>query len=171
MHKDLKFALTPMTSSSRCKMNYLPILALVAGGAIAVQATMNSQLGVLLNNSLMATSIAFLVSGVLALSAMVLSTKHYPQIGDLQSVPIFLWFSGGMLSAFGVGMFYYLIPKMGVGSMMSYALSGQIVIAIIASHFGWFNLPSKPIDSVKVCGAIALVIGVVLLNWEANNAH
>ena len=85
---------------------------------------------------------------------------------DIKSVPLYLWFSGGALSAFGVGLFYYLIPKMGVGSMMSYALSGQILIAIVASHYGWFDLPEKSISTIKVAGLVSLITGVLLLNWE-----
>jgi transporter family-2 protein len=70
-----------------------------------------------------------------------------------------------------VGMFYSLIPKMGVGSMMSYALSGQILIAVITSHFGRFELPVRPITTLKVVGVISLITGVLLLNWEPNYAH
>jgi transporter family-2 protein len=55
---------------------------------------------------------------------------------------------------------------MGVGPMMSYALSGQILIAMIASHFGWFEQPIKPIDGLKLTGACLLISGVLLLNWE-----
>ena len=109
-------------------MGYWPVLALVAGAAIAIQATMNAQLGVLLKSTMLGTGVAFLFSCVFTVLVMVLSTKQYPQIADIKSVPLYLWFSGGALSAFGVGIFYYLIPKMGVGSMMSYALSGQILI-------------------------------------------
>ncbi len=152
-------------------MSYLSLLALVAGGAIAIQATMNAQLGVLLKSSMLSTSIVFLFSCVFTVSAMLLSIKQYPKMDDINSVPLYLWFSGGALSAFGVGLFYYLIPKMGVGSMMSYALSGQILIAIIASHFGWFDLPVKPINIIKVFGTISLIVGVLLLNWEPNYAH
>lgn len=152
-------------------MNYLSLLALAAGAAIAIQATMNAQLGVLLKSSMIGTSIAFLFSCVFTVSAMILSTKQYPQMNEIKSVPVYLWFTGGALSAFAVGMFYYLIPKMGVGSMMSYALSGQIFIAIIASHFGWFDLPIKPINGLKMIGAILLIAGVLLLNWEPRYAH
>ena len=157
-------------------MSYLSLLAVAAGAAIAIQATMNTKLGVLLKSAMMSTSIAFFVSAVFAVSAMVISaivfsTKQVPQMADIRSVPVYLWFSGGALSAFGVGMFYYLIPKMGVGSMMSYALSGQIFIAIIASHFGWFELPVKPITLLKMVGALSLVTGVLLLNWEPSYAH
>jgi transporter family-2 protein len=157
-------------------MSYFSLLAVAAGAAIAIQASMNAKLGVLLKSAMMGTSIAFFVSCVFAVSAMVISamvfsTKQVPQMADIKSVPVYLWFSGGALSAFGVGMFYYLIPKMGVGSMMSYALSGQILIAIVASHFGWFDLPVKPITSLKLAGAFSLVAGVLLLNWEPSYAH
>ncbi|MFT5840955.1 MAG: transporter family-2 protein [Flavobacteriales bacterium] len=157
-------------------MNYLSLLAVAAGAAIAIQATMNAKLGVLLKSAMMGTSVAFFVSCVFAVSTMVVSatifsTKQVPQMADIKSVPVYLWFSGGALSAFGVGMFYYLIPKMGIGSMMSYALSGQILIAIVASHFGWFELPVKPITTLKIAGAFSLIIGVILLNWEPRYAH
>lgn len=152
-------------------MSYLPLLALIAGAAIAMQASMNAKLGVLLNSSLLATSIAFLFSSLFAVFAMILSTKHYPQLTEIKSIPVYLWFSGGVLSALGVGLFYFLIPKMGMGSMMSYALSGQILIAIIASHFGWFELPVKPINTLKIAGVILLVAGMMLINMDSSHAH
>ena len=152
-------------------MSYFPLLALLAGAAIAIQATMNAQLGVLLKSSMLGTCIAFLFSCVFMTSAMMLTIKRYPEIADIKSVPLYLWFSGGALSAFGVGMFYYLIPIMGAGSMMSYALSGQILTAMVASHFGWFNLPLKPIDVTKATGVILFIVGVLLLNREPSHAH
>jgi len=152
-------------------VSYLSLLALVAGAAIAIQATMNAQLGVLLKNSMMGTTIAFLFSFIFTISAMLLSARNYPNLAEVKLVPLYLWFTGGALSAFGVGMFYYLIPKMGVGPMMSFALSGQILIAIIASHLDWFNLPIKPINTFKIIGAILLIGGVLLINWESSYAH
>jgi transporter family-2 protein len=143
----------------------LAALALAAGAAIAVQATMNAQLGVLLRNSLLGTAIAFGLSCLVSLLAVAVSTRHYPSLASLQAVPLYLW-CGGLLSAFGVGLFYFLIPRMGAGSMMSFALTGQILVAIIASHFGWFELPVKPVTLARGLGVLALVLGIVLINWE-----
>jgi transporter family-2 protein len=152
-------------------VSYLSLLAVAAGAAIAIQATMNAQLGVLLKSSMMGSTIAFLFSFVFTISAMLLSAKNYPNLAEIKLVPLYLWYTGGALSAFGVGMFYYLIPKMGVGPMMSFALSGQILIAIIASHVGWFHLPIKPINTFKIIGAILLIGGILLINWESSYAH
>ena len=147
-------------------MGLLSLLALIAGAAIATQVSTNAQLGVLLKNSLLGTTVVFTCSSVFTLIAVIVTTKHYPQAEIISSVPIYLWFTGGALSAFGVGMFYFLAPKMGVGPMMSYGLTGQILIAIIASHFGWFDLPIKQIDAFKISGIAALIVGIILINLE-----
>ncbi len=147
-------------------MGYLSILAFMAGAAIATQASMNAQLGVLLKNSLLGTAIAFVSSFLFTVLAVIVFTKEYPSVDSVMSIPVYLWFSGGVLSAFGISMFYYLIPKIGIGEMMSYALTGQIIVAIIAGHFGWFDLLVKPINTVKFIGVLALIVGIVLINKE-----
>lgn len=147
-------------------MNYLCLLALLAGAAIATQAGMNAQLGLLLNNSLLGTTVAFTGSCLFSLGALWVFSKDYPTLESVRAVPIYLWFGGGAISAFAVALFYYLIPKMGIGSMMSYALTGQIALAVTASHFGWFDMPVKSIDLLKLTGVVALVFGILLINWE-----
>lgn len=144
----------------------LSFLAFLAGAAITTQASMNAQLGVLLRSSLLGTTVAFAFSSLFTLIALIVTTRNYPELATVQTVPSYLWFSGGALAAFGVGMYYFLIPKMGVGSMMSYALAGQLIIAIIASHFGWFGLPVKQIDALRIAGILALIVGVALINHE-----
>lgn len=141
----------------------LALLALFAGALIALQAGMNSWLGVLLKNTLLATVVAFFVSIIVSGVVMLSVTKQWPNVSDIQVVPWYLWL-GGVLSATGVGLFYLLIPKLGVGTMMSYALTGQLVLAVIISHFGWFELPQVSINQTKVIGIAAMIIGLVLIN-------
>ncbi len=144
----------------------LSILAFIAGAAITTQASMNAQLGVLLRSSLIGTSVAFLFSSLFTFIAVIVTIRNYPQLATIQAIPIYLWFSGGAIAAFGVGMYYFLIPKMGVGPMMSYALAGQMLLAVVASHFGWFDMPVKQVDFMKIAGIIALIVGIILINIE-----
>jgi transporter family-2 protein len=104
-------------------------------------------------------------SGLVSLLVVVFQRAGMPSVDRLQAVPLYLW-GGGIISAFGVGMFYFLIPRMGVGPMMSFALTGQIVLAVIASHFGWFDQPVKPMNLTRVIGLLILVAGVSLIYWE-----
>lgn len=145
-------------------MVHLAIFAFLAGMAIAIQATMNARLGVLLHSPLLGTGVAFLFACLFISLTALLSGCKSPSWHVFKEVPFYLWFSGGALSAFGVGMFYYLIPKMGVGPMMSYALTGQLLLATVASHQGWFGLPVSPINVLKVIGMIALIVGMFLSN-------
>ncbi|MCJ8312069.1 MAG: DMT family transporter [Saccharospirillaceae bacterium] len=146
-------------------MNTLPILALLAGSAIAIQAGMNAHLGDLLKNTMFSALVAFVFSALFILGVMFVSNNHFPSGATLKSIPIYLWFSG-VLSAFGVALFYYLIPKMGLSPMMSFALTAQIIVALIVSHFGWFDLPVKQVDFQKLVGVIFLISGIVLVNWS-----
>ncbi|RLT90132.1 MULTISPECIES: DMT family transporter [unclassified Ketobacter] len=147
-------------------MNLPALLALLAGAAIATQASMNARLGVLLDSSMWATAIVFGVSFVAMLMMALASSLQTPDWSGAINIPIYLWFSGGLLAATGVGLFYYLIPRMGLGPMMSYALTGQLIIAIISSHYGWFELPIKPITLSRSTGVIALIVGIVLINKD-----
>ena len=147
-------------------MNPHALLALLAGAAIATQASMNARLGVLLQSSLSATAVAFGMSCLFTLTALALAGQHVPGWQDARTVPPYLWFSGGILASTGVGLFYFLIPKMGIGPMMSYALTGQLLIAVISSHFGWFELPLKPFTLTRAFGITALIVGTVIINRD-----
>lgn len=142
------------------------VLAILAGSSIALQSALNSHLGVVLKNSLMATTIAFMFSGLFTLSALLLLKNQSISLTTIESVPFYLWFTGALFSAFAVSVFFYLAPKIGIGPLMSYGLGGQIVMAIIISHFGWFDLPVKPITVTKIVGVIVLIIGILLINTE-----
>ncbi len=143
---------------------YLALFAFIAGAAIAIQSGINAQLGEFLKSPLIATTIAFSSSLFFTLIAVITLSKEYPDIAIIKAVPTYLWFSGGVLSAFAISMFYYIIPQVGIGTMMSYALTGQIIMAMIAGHFGWFDLPIEHINASKFSGALALVVGIVLIN-------
>lgn len=146
-------------------MNYLSLLALFAGAAIGIQAGMNAQLGVLLKNPLLSAAVTFVVACCCVLIVVVITAREFPSASNVQSVPVHLWFSG-VMSAFGVASFYFLIPRMGVGPMMSFALTGQLLIAMLVSHFGWFDLPTKTVNFSKCLGVLAMIAGILLINRE-----
>lgn len=52
------------------------------------------------------------------------------------------------------------------GLMMSFALTGQLLVAVIAGHYGWFDLPIKPLSLMRIIGVFALLSGVILINRE-----
>ena len=145
-------------------MTYQALLALLAGAAIAIQAGLNASLGKQLGNPLFATVVAFGAGLGFTLLAALAVTRQVPEAVTIRAVPSYLWFAGGLFSAFAIVSFYWLIPRMGIGATMSFMLSGQLLLALIASHYGWFKLPVTPFSPMKVTGAATLLVGVVLVN-------
>lgn len=134
-----------------------------------MQASMNAQLGVLLHSPLLASCIAFTLGALASGAAAAVSQREQALAAMAMNVPWWLWF-GGLLSAAGVGLFYYLIPRMGLGPMMSVAMSSQLAVAVLSSHFGWFDLPEMPVDAWRLFGLAALGLGVYLVNGSATHA-
>jgi bacterial/archaeal transporter family-2 protein len=153
-------------------MLFHSMLALLAGAAIAVQAALNSSLGKLLGSPLYATVVAFGTGFVFAgIAALVFargadnatSNAECNRIA-MQHVPLYLWFAGGLIGALALVSFYWLIPHIGIGTTLSFALTGQLVLALIAGHFGWFGLPQTPMSAMRFSGAATLLLGMVLIH-------
>lgn len=147
-------------------MRYPTLLALLAGAAIAVQAGLNASLGKQLGNPLFATVVAFGAGLGFTLLATLAVVRQLPDADVLQTVPLYLWFASGLLSASALVSLYWLIPRMGLGVTMSFVLTGQLLAALLAGHNGWFHLPVAPLTPTKLAGAAALLAGVVMLNGE-----
>ena len=142
----------------------LSILAFTGGVLLAVQGGLNAQLGVLLKNPLLAALVAFFCSATFAFLMVVFSVKSFPSPHQLREIPTYLWFAGGLFSVVGISLYYYTIPRLGVSSMISLGLCGQIVFSVVAGHFGWFNLPAEPVDYRRLLGLAAMIGGILLIN-------
>lgn len=145
---------------------YLSMLALLGGVLLAVQGGLNAHLGVLLHHPLLASVVAFVSSSVFAVLVALIVVRDLPNAVYLKSIPYYLWFAGGLFSMLGISLYYYTIPKLGVSTMISFGLCGQLVFAAIAGHFGWLNLPSEPFTIQRGFGLFAMIAGILLTNLK-----
>lgn len=139
------------------------MLSFIVGIMIVIQGSINARLGVLLNNALLATTSALIVSAVLTLIATFALARNFPNMADLHSVPTYMWFTGGVFSFLALSLFYYIIPRVGISTTITFGLSGQILFAAIAGHFGWFNMPVEPITVKKVFGMLLMIASVSII--------
>lgn len=147
-------------------MNQMSVgfLAILGGVFLAIQGGYNAQLGVLLKNPLMASMVAFFCSAVFATALLAISLQQLPSMQQVKAVPHHLWFTGALFSVIGISLYYYAIPKLGISSMISLGLFGQLLFSVVAGHFGWFGLPAEPIDLKRLLGVGAMITGIVLIN-------
>ena len=140
------------------------LFALAGGILLSVQGGLNAQLGVLLKNPLLATLAAYIFSTFFALVIVFFSTKNMPTIQQVREIPFYLWFTGALFSVLGISLYYYTIPKLGISTMISIGLFGQMLFSVIAGHFAWFGLPREPADIKRIAGISAMIIGIYLIN-------
>ena len=140
------------------------LLAGIAGAAIAIQASMNAQLGVLIKSPILATSSVLLVSGVYMAMVYIVIERRTLSPDILLQAPWYLWTIGGVFSVLGVGLSYFLIPKMGIGNLMSIVLTCQLIISMLINHFGWFGSVKISLTLSKGIGVLTLLFGTYLVN-------
>lgn len=142
-------------------MNWV-LIALVAGGGLAVQAAVNSRLGRELGSPALATLSSFVTGTILVAAYCAIVRAQIPAAGVLLRVPVWAWM-GGVLGLFYVATIIVATPKLGVGAMAGLAVTGQMAVALALDHFGLLGLERHPISLGRVAGMALLVAGVVLL--------
>jgi len=141
------------------------LLSFSVGILVVIQGGINARLGVLLNNTLLATSAALVISASFTLIAVLVTVRELPSLEQVKLIPSYMWFTGGALSFLAVTLFYYTIPRIGISTAVIFGLSGQIIFAAIAGHFGWFGMPIEPVTIKKVMGIMVLTLGIILIKY------
>jgi transporter family-2 protein len=139
--------------------------ALLAGTFIPLQAAINGKLRMELASSATA---AALVS--FAIGTVVLALVACMQTGTLRSLSALphqpMWkLLGGPLGAAFIFAMTFLTPRLGLASLLSLVIAGQIIASIGFDHFGLFGLVQQKINWPKMIGAGLVIIGVLVVNF------
>lgn len=144
------------------KANWLILMAILVGGLIPIQSSINAQLGQLAKHPLLATFVNFLGGTiVLAIIIFVIVKPNIPSLSEAKNIPLYLYL-GGILGITFVSTIILLTPHIGITNMLTGAIVGQIVISVILDHYGWFNLPVHAISWQRISGIILLLLGTYL---------
>ncbi|MFC0676738.1 DMT family transporter [Lysobacter korlensis] len=140
----------------------LPILlVLLAGAMIALQAPTNVMLARAGGSPVLAALISFAV-GTAALLVAWLASGNRPGLAPFSMLPWYAWV-GGVYGAVYVAIAAYAAPRIGLASLITIGIAGQIVMALWLDHIGALGLMRQPISAARVVGALLVVAGVVLV--------
>ena len=137
------------------------ILIFLAGAMTAAQPPTNAVLARASGSVIFAAFLSFAV-GTLALIAVALATQPRLSIGALREVPWWAWL-GGFYGAFFVAAGAFAAPRIGVASLITIAVAGQLLAALLIDHFGGFGMTATPISLGRVMGVLLVVAGVLLV--------
>lgn len=137
------------------------LLVLFGGGLIALQAPTNVMLARAGGSPVLAALISFAV-GTAALLAVWLAAPKATAASPFGALPWYAWL-GGIYGAFYVAVAAYAAPRIGLASLVTIGIAGQILMAIWLDHVGALGLPKDPVSLTRVGGALLVVAGVVLV--------
>jgi transporter family-2 protein len=139
---------------------FLALLVFVVGMMMSVYLPMNSAVS-RYSGSPFAANAAFYLVGLVA------SIVIFALFGDLRdalklkSVSPYLFLTG-VMSNLVILSTIFLIPRFGARKVFMLLLAGQVIMAIIVSHFGILESPKDPITLQKIIGAALLIIGAIM---------
>ncbi|HWQ43397.1 MAG TPA: DMT family transporter [Desulfosporosinus sp.] len=143
------------------KLISLPfLLATVSGIAMAIQGTLNSSLSQktsLLSATLVVHIVGTFVALIAALAWKTPLLKHH-----WLAIPWYLYL-GGVLSVLIVGLVAVSIPKVGVCNATTAIIIGQVSMAVLIDHFGWFGISRLPWNPWQLVGIGLFAAGAKLL--------
>ena len=89
---------------------------------------------------------------------------QFTTIHHLKEVPSILYITG-VISAFVVLGSTILIPHIGARKFFILLIAGQVLMAIVVSHFGLLESPKNPINMKKMIGAILVLTGAIFSTY------
>jgi transporter family-2 protein len=137
------------------------LLVLVAGGMIALQAPTNAILSRAGGSPVLAALISFVV-GTAGLLVVWLASGNRPRPSAFAGLPWYAWI-GGLYGATFVAVAAFAAPRIGLASLITIGIAGQIIMAMALDHFGAFGLPKDPISLARIGGALLVFAGVILV--------
>ena len=138
----------------------LLFLSMFLGVVLTVHLAMNGGVGAALNNPRVGNAVFWCIG---AITAVIIGATGW-QAGALSGFssvnPIML--TAGALGATLVFGIAWLIPQVGAGPFTLALLGGQIISAMVLSHFGWLGSPRQPVVTANLIGVVVMIVGIVL---------
>ena len=135
------------------------LLAVLAGTAIALQSLFSGVLGRMVG---VMESVFIIHLGGLAVSGAALIVLRGGHLAAWRSAP---WYAlcGGVLGVVIVGIYSYIIPRIGLAPSIAVAIAAQLVLGAVLNHFGLLGADPQPFTASRILGVAVLFVGTWLI--------
>ncbi len=138
-------------------------LTLGLGVVLAVHLAMNGKVGAAIDNPRVANAVFWCIGAVTAV-IIGLTGWQSGALAQLSSVhPLLL--TAGAMGALLVFAIAALIPQVGAAGLFISLLSGQVITAMVMSHYGWLGSPVEPINIYKIIGVVVMIGGALIVTF------
>jgi bacterial/archaeal transporter family-2 protein len=133
----------------------------VAGGLVAMQAPINSNLGKTVG-SLPAASFSFAIGLVALVGITFVSGEGFGQIGEIGGLSWY-YLIGGLLGAVYVTTVLISVRTLGAGGVTAATIAGQLSMSVLLDQLGILGLAQKQLTPGRAIGVALLAAGVFLI--------
>jgi transporter family-2 protein len=137
------------------------VLTAVVGGAVALQAPINSYLG----KHVGTFQAAFLSFAIGTLALLVIASFAKGGLGTVRHAtdPPWYYLTGGLLGVAYVSTVLVTVRTLGAGGVTAATIAGQLTLAVIIDQLGILHVTQKPITLARIVGVVLLAAGVFLI--------
>jgi transporter family-2 protein len=130
------------------------------GVTMSIYLPMNSSVARHLGSPLTASVTFFTVALITSISIFLIFGQ-FNTLSKIKEVPLYLYLTG-FVSAFIVLGTTFLIPHIGARKFFIMLIAGEIITAVVVSHFGILESPQDPITIKKLIGATLVIMGAIV---------
>ena len=135
-------------------------MTLFLGAVLTVHLAMNGMVGAAIGNPRVGNALFWCIGAVTAVVVGFTGWRPGALSGLGQVNPLLL--TAGVMGALLVFAIAKAVPEVGAGPFFVLLLAGQVLSAMLVSHFGWFGSPVSPITGMHAIGAVVMIVGVYL---------
>lgn len=137
------------------------LLTALVGGAVALQAPINSGLGRSIG-TFQAAAVSFTIGTVVLAAIAGFAGRGYGGLAGLRDIaPYYLL--GGVLGAMYVTTVLVTVRTLGAGGLTAATISGQLAMSVAIDHFGLLGVDRQPVSVTRVLGLLLLAGGTWLI--------
>ena len=140
------------------------LLTALMGGAVALQAPINSGLGKRVG-TFQGAFLSFLIGAALLCVIAALSHGGLAGLAGARHVPWY-YLVGGLLGAGYVTTVLVTVRTLGAGGVTAATISGQLIMAVAIDQFGLLGVARHPISTLRLVGVVLLACGTYLVVRE-----
>jgi transporter family-2 protein len=137
------------------------VLTAMVGGAVALQAPINSHLGKSVG-TFQAAFLSFAIGTVALLAIAALASGGLGGMRHATNVPWY-YLTGGLLGVAYVSTVLVTVRTLGAGGVTAATIAGQLTLSVVIDRLGWLGVEQKPISVARVVGVLLLAAGVTLI--------
>ena len=140
------------------------LLAVGAGGCIALQAAANGKFRQNIDSPLFAAFFSICGTFLTAVTALLLLRPPAPTAATLRETQWWNWM-GGPLGALIVLAGATLTRELGAALFIALVVGGQLLCSLVLDHFALLGLKEQPVTAGRLLGALLVVAGVLCIKY------